>query len=57
MNVTQIRKMLEGRADGIKRRRASELQNRLNEVNSEALAQRRLVMNQMWKEYNEKSRA
>ena len=57
MNVTQIRKMLEGRADGIKRRRASELQNRLNEVKEMALANRRLVMNQMWKEYNEKSRA
>ena len=49
MNVTQIRKMLEGRADGIKRRRASELQNRLNEVKSEALAQRKNIMDNLAK--------
>ena len=49
MNVTQIKKMLEGRADGIKRRRASELQKRLNEVKEMALEQRKDLMKNLAK--------
>ena len=49
MNVNQIKKMLESRADGIKRRRASELQNRLNEVKDMALEQRKKIMGDLAK--------
>ena len=49
MNVNQIKKMLESRADGIKRRRASELQNRLNEVKEMALEQRKDLMKNLAK--------
>ena len=53
MNVNQIKKMLESRANGIKRRRASELQNRLNEVKEMALEQRKNIMNNLAKEMKE----